>query len=69
MGGDMVAKRDACRILMGKPDGRNFLEGLHLIRWIILKWILNIMRCCGLGSCGWKQGQMAECCGYGNELS
>jgi len=48
---------------------RNILEGLYLIRRIILKWVLNKIICYGLGSCGWEQGQLAECCGCSNELS
>jgi hypothetical protein len=37
----MVENRNACRILMGKPEGKRPLRK-HRCRWgIILKWILE----------------------------
>jgi hypothetical protein len=32
---------NACRILVGKPEGKSPLQDLDLSGWIILKWILE----------------------------
>jgi hypothetical protein len=40
-----TGKRNAYRILVGKPG---HYEGVGIGGWIILKWILDRMGCCGL---------------------
>jgi hypothetical protein len=37
----MAEKRNAYRILVGKPEGKNRWEDLDLGGWTILKWILE----------------------------
>jgi len=37
-------RRDAHRVLVGKPDGKNHLEDPGVYASIILKWILNKWR-------------------------
>jgi hypothetical protein len=37
----MVEMRKACRILVGKPEGKNHSEDLDVDGKIILKWILG----------------------------
>jgi hypothetical protein len=34
-------KRNAYRLLMGKPEGRSLWEGQGVGEWIILRWILE----------------------------
>jgi hypothetical protein len=34
-------KRDACRILVGKPNGKNHWEDQGIGGWTILEWILE----------------------------
>jgi hypothetical protein len=36
-------KRNACRILVGKPEGKRPLGRPDVGRWTILKWILDRM--------------------------
>jgi hypothetical protein len=38
-------KRNAYRILVGKPEGKRPLEDQGICGWIILKWILYKMEC------------------------
>jgi hypothetical protein len=35
------AKRNACRILMGNPEGNSLLEDQDFCEWTILTWILG----------------------------
>jgi hypothetical protein len=37
----MNEKRNAYRILVGKPEGKNHLEDQDIGGWPILKWILE----------------------------
>jgi hypothetical protein len=37
----MGERRKACRILMGKPEGKNHWEDQDVDGWTILKWILE----------------------------
>jgi hypothetical protein len=37
----MGERRDAYRILVGKPEGKNHLENQDVDGWTILKWILE----------------------------
>jgi hypothetical protein len=34
--------RDACGVLVGKPEGKRYSEDLSLDRWIVLKWIFRL---------------------------
>jgi len=34
-------KRNAYRVLVGKPEGKRLLEDLGIVGYIILKWILQ----------------------------
>jgi hypothetical protein len=34
-------KRNACRLLVGKPEGKDHWEDQDLGVWIILKWIFE----------------------------
>jgi hypothetical protein len=34
-------KRNACRILVGKPEGKDHWEDQFVGEWAILKWILQ----------------------------
>jgi hypothetical protein len=38
----MGEKRNAYRILVGKPEGKHHWEGQGIGVWTILKWILEI---------------------------
>jgi hypothetical protein len=38
---EMEARRNACRILVGKPEGKRPLGRKDVGGWIILKWILE----------------------------
>jgi hypothetical protein len=45
----MGTKRNACRILMKKPEGKRPLGRPRCVcGWIILKWILDRMGWCGM---------------------
>ena len=35
----MGEERGVCRVLVGKPDGKNHWEDLDVDRWIIIGWI------------------------------
>jgi hypothetical protein len=37
----ILVKRNAYRILVGKPEGKNYQEKQDVGGWIILKWILE----------------------------
>jgi hypothetical protein len=37
----MGDKRNACRLLVGKPKGKNHYEDQDIGGWIILGWILE----------------------------
>jgi hypothetical protein len=37
-----IVKRNAYRILVGKPEGKNHWEDQDIDGWTILKWILVI---------------------------
>ena len=37
----MRDKREACKILVEKPEGRKHFAGIGIYNRIILKWILN----------------------------
>jgi hypothetical protein len=39
----MVGKRGVCRVLVGKPDGKNYsgdpgIDGMIILRWFFRKW-------------------------------
>jgi hypothetical protein len=36
----MGENRNACRLLVGKPEGKRHLEDQNISGWIILGWIL-----------------------------
>jgi hypothetical protein len=44
----MGEKRNACRILVAKPEERDQMKDQDVGGWTILKWILDRMRWCGL---------------------
>jgi hypothetical protein len=48
----MVEKRNAYRILVGKPEGKRQLEDQDVGGWTILKWILDRMVWSGLDGYG-----------------
>jgi hypothetical protein len=52
----MGERRNAYRIVMGKPEGTTPL-GRHVDGSIILKWILDKLGLYGLGSCGSGRNQ------------
>jgi hypothetical protein len=35
------AERNACRIFVGKPEGKPSIRRKHLCGWMILKWMLK----------------------------
>ena len=49
----MGKRRNVCKVLMGKPEGKNHLEdpgvgGRIILRWIFKNWDVG----CGLDCCG-----------------
>jgi len=59
----MGERRGVYRVLVGKPDSKNYLEDPGVDGRITLRW----MGCGGL--CMYGQGQVAGICECGNELS
>jgi len=42
----MAARRGACRVSVGKPEGKSYLgdpgiDGRIILRWIIRKWVVR----------------------------
>jgi hypothetical protein len=65
----MQKKRNACRVLVGKPEGKTSLEDLGVDGRMLLKWILIRMGEGGLKSCGSGKIQVVGCYKRGSEPS
>jgi len=64
----MVERRAACRVMVGKPEGKNPLErpgvdGKKKLRWIFRKWDVGVWT----GLIWLRIGQVAGTCECGNE--
>jgi hypothetical protein len=57
----MQEKRNGCRVLVGKPEGKTNLEDLGVDGRMLLKLILNRVGEGGLESCGSENIQVVGC--------
>jgi hypothetical protein len=65
----IIEKKTACKILVGRPEGKDPLKGIGLDGRVLLEWVLKYGIGCGLDSSGSDLGPVPGSCEHGNEAS